>query len=141
MTYLIQAPPYVFAYIATLAVSWSAGKYQEHCYHIIGSAVMCMIGTAIVISTLNPGARYFGMFFMCAGPFIGLNVREISSTLPSAHADHNSDPYSLGNNKRLHTQSKARCSRSYHQLHRFCLTLVHSLPIRKQKIHIFFLLI
>lgn len=35
---------------------------------------MSIIGTVIVISTLNPGARYFGMFFMCAGPFIGLNV-------------------------------------------------------------------
>ncbi|KEQ60578.1 MFS general substrate transporter [Aureobasidium melanogenum CBS 110374] len=74
MTYLIQAPPYVFAYLATLAISWSAGKYKEHCYHIIGSTVMCIVGTAIVISTLNPGARYFGMFFMCAGPFIGLNI-------------------------------------------------------------------
>lgn len=74
MTYLIQAPPYVFAYIATVAISWTAGKYMEHCYHIIGTAVMGIVGTVIVISTLNPGARYFGMFFMCAGPFVGLNI-------------------------------------------------------------------
>lgn len=75
MTYLIQAPPYVFAYIATLVISWSAGRYKEHCYHIVGSSMMTIIGTAIVIGTYNPGARYFGMFFMCAGPFVGLNVR------------------------------------------------------------------
>ena len=74
MTYLIQAPPYVFAYIATVVISWTAGRYMEHCYHIIATAVMSIIGTVIVISTLNPGARYFGMFLMCAGPFVGLNI-------------------------------------------------------------------
>jgi hypothetical protein len=74
MTYLIQAPPYVFAYIATVGISWTAGKYMEHCYHIIGTAVMGIVGTVIVISTLNPSARYFGMFYMCACPFVGLNI-------------------------------------------------------------------
>ena len=75
MTYLIQAPPYIFAYIATCAISWSSGRYMEHCWHIIGSTVGCIVGVIIMISTLNPGARYFGMFLLCAGPFIGLNVR------------------------------------------------------------------
>lgn len=74
MTYLIQAPPYVFAYIATLVISWSAGRYKEHCWHIVGSSMLTIIGTACVIGTYNPGVRYFGMFFMCAGPFVGLNV-------------------------------------------------------------------
>ncbi|KAG9667422.1 MFS general substrate transporter, partial [Aureobasidium melanogenum] len=74
MTYLIQAPPYVFAYIATLVISWSAGRYKEHCYHIVGSSMLTIVGAAIVIGTYNPGARYFGMFFMCAGPFVGLNI-------------------------------------------------------------------
>jgi hypothetical protein len=38
-----------------------------------------------MISTLNAGARYFGMFLLCAGPFVGLNVRAKrlnSSTIP-----------------------------------------------------------
>ncbi|KAG9952942.1 MFS general substrate transporter, partial [Aureobasidium melanogenum] len=74
MTYLIQAPPYVFAYIATLVISWSAGRYKEHCWHIVGSSMLTIIGTACVIGTYNPGVRYFGMFFMCAGPFVGLNI-------------------------------------------------------------------
>ncbi|KIL86323.1 hypothetical protein FAVG1_10152 [Fusarium avenaceum] len=74
MTYLIQAPPYVFAYIATCVISWSSGRYQEHCWHIVGSTVACIIGVVIMISTLNAGARYFGMFLLCAGPFVGLNV-------------------------------------------------------------------
>ncbi|KAF5678610.1 major facilitator superfamily transporter [Fusarium heterosporum] len=74
MTYLIQAPPYVFAYLATCAISWSSGRYVEHCWHIIGTTVACIIGVGIMISTLNPGARYFGMFLLCAGPFVGLNI-------------------------------------------------------------------
>lgn len=74
MTYLIQAPPYVFAYIATVAISWSSGRFGEHCWHIIGSTIGCIVGVVIMISTLNPGARYFGMFLMCSGPFVGLNV-------------------------------------------------------------------
>ncbi|CEI38444.1 unnamed protein product [Fusarium venenatum] len=74
MTYLIQAPPYIFAYIATCVISWSSGKHMEHCWHIIGSTVACIVGVVIMISTLNPGARYFGMFLLCAGPFVGLNV-------------------------------------------------------------------
>ncbi|KAK5065327.1 hypothetical protein LTR84_001165 [Exophiala bonariae] len=74
MTYLIQAPPYLFAYIATVLISWSSGRFGEHCWHIIGSTIGCMVGVIIMISTLNPGARYFGMFLMCSGPFVGLNI-------------------------------------------------------------------
>jgi hypothetical protein len=50
-TYLIQAPPYVFAYMATLVVSWSSGKHMEHCWHIIARTVGCIVGTIIMIST------------------------------------------------------------------------------------------
>ncbi|KAI3589032.1 major facilitator superfamily domain-containing protein [Fusarium oxysporum f. sp. albedinis] len=74
MTYLIQAPPYIFAYLATCVISWSSGRHMEHCWHIIGSTVACIIGVVIMISTLNAGARYFGMFLLCAGPFVGLNI-------------------------------------------------------------------
>ncbi|KAF5646959.1 major facilitator superfamily transporter [Fusarium tjaetaba] len=74
MTYLIQAPPYIFAYLATCVISWSWGRHMEHCWHIIGSTVACIVGVVIMISTLNAGARYFGMFLLCAGPFVGLNI-------------------------------------------------------------------
>jgi hypothetical protein len=50
-TYVIQAPPYVFAYMATLVVSWSSGKHMEHCWHIIARTVGCIVGTIIMIST------------------------------------------------------------------------------------------
>lgn len=74
MTYLIQAPPYVFAYIATVTISWSSGRYLEHCWHIVGCTVATIVGTIMMISTLNVGARYFGMFLLYAGPFFGLKV-------------------------------------------------------------------
>jgi hypothetical protein len=71
-SYLIQAPPYLFAHLFVLAVSWSVGRHMEHCWHIIGTGVVGIVGVVIVISTLNPGARYFGMFLLVAGPFAGV---------------------------------------------------------------------
>jgi len=29
----------------------------------------------ILISTVNTGARYFSIFLLCAGPFVGLNIQ------------------------------------------------------------------
>lgn len=73
-TYLLQAPPYIFAYMVTITVSWSSGRMVEHCYHIIGSMAVCAVGTIILISTLVTGPRYFGLFLLCSGPFVALNL-------------------------------------------------------------------
>jgi len=74
-TYLIQAPPYLFAYFFTLALSWSSGRRLEHCWHIIGAILISLVGAVIMISTLNVGARYFSIFLLCSGPFVGLNIQ------------------------------------------------------------------
>jgi hypothetical protein len=74
-TYLIQAPPYVIAYIVTLVVSWSSGRMLEHCWHIVGSIGICLIGASVMISTLDVGARYFSLGLLCSGPFVGLNIQ------------------------------------------------------------------
>jgi len=74
-TYLIQAPPYIFAYFFTLALSWSSGRRLEHCWHIIGAILISLVGAVIMISTLNVGARYFSIFLLCSGPFVGLNIQ------------------------------------------------------------------
>lgn len=76
-TYLIQAPPYLMAYIVTLGIPLSSGRHLEHCWHIIVSITICLVGAIIVMSTLNVGARYFSIFLLCSGPFAGLN-RQIS---------------------------------------------------------------
>ncbi|KAK5056531.1 hypothetical protein LTR84_012062 [Exophiala bonariae] len=74
-TYLVQAPPYVIAYFVTLAVSWSSGRFQEACWHIVACILTCMAGAILMISTLNVGARYFGLILLCSGPFVGLNLQ------------------------------------------------------------------
>ena len=74
-TYLIQAPPYLFAYFFTLLLSWSSGRRLEHCWHIIFAILISLVGAVIMISTLNVGARYFSVFLLCAGPFVGLNIQ------------------------------------------------------------------
>lgn len=74
-TYLIQAPPYIFSYIFMLVVSWSSGRRQEHCYHIVLSILLTLIGAVIMISTLNVGARYFSLFLLVTGSFVGLNIQ------------------------------------------------------------------
>jgi hypothetical protein len=74
-TYLIQAPPYIFAYGFTLLVSWSSGRRLEHCWHIVGAISMTLAGAVIMISTLNVGARYFSLFLLVSGPFLGLNIQ------------------------------------------------------------------
>ncbi|KAK5683242.1 hypothetical protein LTR17_000305 [Elasticomyces elasticus] len=75
VTYLVQAPPYLVAYFVTLAISWSSGRRLEHCWHIVGSILVCLVGAVIMISTLNPAARYFSVFLLCSGPFVGLNIQ------------------------------------------------------------------
>lgn len=74
MTYLVQAPPYLIAYIVTLVVSWSSGRFLEHCWHIVVPILVTLAGAVLMISTLNIGARYFSLILLCTGPFVGLNV-------------------------------------------------------------------
>ncbi|KAK8051766.1 hypothetical protein PG993_003151 [Apiospora rasikravindrae] len=54
-TYLLQAPPYVFAYMLTIGISWSSGRRLEHCWHMVGSMALCLAGAVIMISTLSLG--------------------------------------------------------------------------------------
>ncbi|KAL4898364.1 major facilitator superfamily domain-containing protein [Aspergillus ambiguus] len=75
VTYLVQAPPYVVAYIVTLVVSWSSGRLLEHCWHIVGPILVTLAGAVIMISTLDIGARYFSLILLCTGPFVGLNIQ------------------------------------------------------------------
>ncbi|KAK5083812.1 hypothetical protein LTR05_006318 [Lithohypha guttulata] len=74
-TYLVQAPPYVIAYAVCLAVSWSSGRFGEACWHIVSCMAVCMAGAVLMISTLNVGARYFGLILLVSGPFLGLNLQ------------------------------------------------------------------
>ncbi|KAM5350005.1 hypothetical protein ACJ41O_006510 [Fusarium nematophilum] len=74
-TYLIQAPPPIIAFLVTLVVSWSSGRRLEHGYHMIVPILFTAVGCAVMISTLNVGARYFSMILLVIGPFVGLNIQ------------------------------------------------------------------
>jgi hypothetical protein len=63
------------AYIVTLVVSWHSGRVLEHCWHIVACILVSLAGAVIMIATLNTGARYFAVFLLCSGPFVGLNIQ------------------------------------------------------------------
>jgi MFS family permease len=81
---LLVAPPYVFATIVALSISWYSDKRGERAYHIAVPIFFGMAGYIIAASSLNFGARYFSLFLMLAGVYGSYNVALawISSTLP-----------------------------------------------------------
>lgn len=103
MTYLLQAPPPVVAFLVTLAVSWNSGRVLEHGWHIIVAIIGTAIGCSIMISTLNVGARYFSLFLLVTGPFVGLNVSEsLSILIPSCGPRvHKADTFVFNSSKSL----------------------------------------
>lgn len=74
-TYFIQAPPYAFAFAFAYAVAWSSGRRQESFWHIVLPITASAAGCAVLISTVNVGARYFGLFLLISGTYSGLNLQ------------------------------------------------------------------
>jgi hypothetical protein len=74
-TYLVQAPPYAIAYITACLVAYTSGRFGESTYHIIVPIVASAIGTAIMISVENVGARYLGVTLLIGGTYSGLNLQ------------------------------------------------------------------
>ncbi|KAH6615906.1 major facilitator superfamily domain-containing protein [Chaetomium sp. MPI-SDFR-AT-0129] len=74
-TYLVQAPLYAFAYAAACVLAWSSGRNQESTWHIIVPIVASAVGCSVLISTLNVGARYFGLALLILGTYNGLNLQ------------------------------------------------------------------
>ncbi|EON62513.1 hypothetical protein W97_01736 [Coniosporium apollinis CBS 100218] len=83
-TLLLTAPPYVFAFITAIIVSWHSGKTNERCYHIVVPILISGLGQVIFVSTLQTGARYFAMFLMTGGAYCAFNVvmSWVSSAIP-----------------------------------------------------------
>ncbi|PSN68597.1 MFS general substrate transporter [Corynespora cassiicola Philippines] len=74
-TYLVQAPPYAISYAAACLLAYSSGRFQESCYHIVIPIFVSAVGCSILISTLNVGARYFGLVLLISGTYSGLNLQ------------------------------------------------------------------
>ncbi|KAM0255284.1 hypothetical protein ACHAQJ_005939 [Trichoderma viride] len=82
-TLLMSSPPWVFACLISLAISWNADRTQEKFYHIIAPIIMGVAGFVISMSTLNVAARYVALFLQ-AGSYAGFIVfySWISSSFP-----------------------------------------------------------
>jgi hypothetical protein len=74
-TYLVQAPPYAMAYIFACLAAYSCGRLQETTWHIVIPTSFSAAGCSILISTLNVGARYFGIILLICGTYNGLNLQ------------------------------------------------------------------
>ncbi|KAL4959777.1 major facilitator superfamily domain-containing protein [Aspergillus stella-maris] len=74
-TYLVQAPPYAIAYAFACVAAWSCGRLQESTWHIVIPIIISAAGCSILISTLNVGARYFGIILLICGTYSGLNLQ------------------------------------------------------------------
>ncbi|KAF9894997.1 hypothetical protein FE257_004621 [Aspergillus nanangensis] len=74
-TYLVQAPPYAIAYIFACSTAYSSGRFQESFYHIVIPIFFSAVGCSILISTLNVGARYFGVVLLVSGTYSGMNLQ------------------------------------------------------------------
>jgi hypothetical protein len=74
-TYLVQAPPYALAYIGACALAWSCGHFMESTFHIVIPIIVSAGGCAILVSTLNVGARYTGVILLVIGTYSGLNLQ------------------------------------------------------------------
>jgi hypothetical protein len=126
-TYLVQAPPYVIAYAVCLAVSWSAGRFGHQCWHIVACILVCAAGAILMISTLNVGARYFGLILLCSGPFLGLNVSHNFDTRRYSYLTCQTAPTFLGDHSRAPTSNQASGAGRLRQLCIVSLALVLSL--------------
>jgi hypothetical protein len=68
----LTCPPYIFAGIISIAVSWSSGRFNERTWHITASKAVAIVGFAICVGSLNKAARYVGVMLF-VGATYGVN--------------------------------------------------------------------
>lgn len=83
-TLLLVAPPYVFATLVALLVSFSSDRRAERSLHIIVPIFFAMVGYIIAAATTTLAMRYVSLFLMLGGVYGSYNISLawISSTLP-----------------------------------------------------------
>ncbi|KAJ5966319.1 hypothetical protein N7481_013033 [Penicillium waksmanii] len=88
ITLLLTAPPYAFAFICSLMISFHAAHKQERGLHIAIPLLFAFLGNLLAMFVPSTGGRYFSMFLMTAGSYSPYNlcVSWLSSTLPRPKA-------------------------------------------------------
>lgn len=64
ITLVLSAPPYLLAVVATFLWARHSDKTGERFWHVVAPLFISLISFIINVSTLNVGARYFGMVIM-----------------------------------------------------------------------------
>ncbi|KAH0420684.1 major facilitator superfamily transporter [Colletotrichum camelliae] len=87
-TLLLTSPPYFFAFIVSLCVSFHAAHKDERGYHIAIPMVFALLGNILAMFVDSLGGRYFSMFLMTAGSYAPYNlcVSWLSASLPRPRA-------------------------------------------------------
>ncbi|KAG1817977.1 major facilitator superfamily domain-containing protein [Suillus subaureus] len=66
-TFLMAAPPWIFASICCVLGAWHADRSGERFFHIAGWWWVVILGYIISLSTMATGGRYFSLFLMTTG--------------------------------------------------------------------------
>ncbi|KAL4889021.1 major facilitator superfamily domain-containing protein [Aspergillus ambiguus] len=88
ITLLLTAPPYFFAFICSLVISFHAAHKKERGFHIAIPLLFSLLGNLLAMFVPTTGGRYFSMFLMTAGSYSPYNlcVSWLSSSLPRPRA-------------------------------------------------------
>lgn len=79
VTLVLTCPPYLFAAVISVLVSWSSGRFNERTWHITISKAVAIVGFILACATLNLGARYFAIMLF-VGATYGVNNINIAWT-------------------------------------------------------------
>lgn len=72
VTLALTCPPYVFASLMSVAVSWSSGRFNERTWHVTASKGVAIAGFILSCATLNVPARFVGIMLF-VGATYGVN--------------------------------------------------------------------
>lgn len=73
-TLLLTAPPYLFATVVALCVSFSSDRKPERCYHLAIPIIIAAIGNIIAATTKTIAPRYLALFLLLGGIYGSFNV-------------------------------------------------------------------
>lgn len=72
VTLVLTCPPYLFAGVMSIVVSWSSGRYNERTWHTTISKAIAIAGFAMSAGTLNVPVRFVGIMLF-VGATYGVN--------------------------------------------------------------------
>lgn len=72
VTLVLTCPPYLIAGAATIAVSWSSGRFNERTWHITISKAVATAGFVAACATMDLAGRYVSMVVFTVGTY-GVN--------------------------------------------------------------------